>query len=286
VAPEPPAGTQLLPAAAAAVRAHSTLWPEVAVIAGSGLADLAAAMTDAVVVPYAAIPGWPPATVAGHAGELILGRLGGRPVVLARGRAHLYEGYTAAQVTFGVRLFHALGTRTLVVTNAAGGLNPAFRPGDVMVLTDHIFLPGMAGQNPLMGPNDEAVGPRFPVLRGAYDAALAELARVALVEVGLTVHDGVYAMVAGPSFETPAEARLLRAWGVDAVGMSTVPEVVVARHAGMRVLGLSLITNLVPQAQASAGEAVPAEVHAEVLAAGARAAAALGQALARIAAAA
>lgn len=274
--------TASLSAAASAIRSRYGLWPEVAVIAGSGLAGLSDRVTGAVTIPYADIPGWPPATVAGHAGELVLGRLGERLVAVARGRAHLYEGYSPAQVTFGVRLLNALGARVLVVTNAAGGLNPSFDPGDVMIIRDHLFLPGMVGLSPLVGANDDALGPRFPLMRGCYDARLADRARPALEAAGLVVRHGVYAMVAGPAFETPAEARFLRAAGADAVGMSTAPEVVVARHAGMRVLGLSLISNLVAQDLPVAQEAVPAEVHEEVLATGAAAAARLAAGLQRV----
>ncbi|MFN8423617.1 MAG: purine-nucleoside phosphorylase [Anaerolineae bacterium] len=265
-------------AAVAIVRSATALRPAIAIVAGSGLGGLDAAVTDAVRLPYARLPGWPVGRVAGHAGELVLGRLAGVDIALLRGRAHLYEGYSAAEVTFGVRCARALGARTLVVTNAAGGLNPDYAPGDVMVLRDHIFWPGRPGASPLRGPNDAAVGPRFPSMLRAYTPELREPARRALRAAGLATHEGVYAMVAGPSFETPAEARLLRLAGADAVGMSTCPEVVVAAHAGMRVVGLSAITNRVPLAEP---EAAPgADPHEEVLATGRRVADRMAAALA------
>lgn len=256
--------------------------PRIGVIAGSGLSSLAERLEEPLRLSYATIPGWPISTVAGHAGALVLGRLAGRSVVLAAGRAHLYEGYSPAETAFGVRVLGALGVATLVVTNAAGGLNPAYRPGDLMVIADHIYLPGMAGANPLAGPNDDRLGPRFPVIAGAYDPTLSERARQLGARLGFRTHAGVYAMVAGPSFETPAEARFLRAIGADAVGMSTAPEVVVARHAGMRVLGLSLISNLVPDRQPSGPTADGAALHAEVMAAGAAASERLGTLIAEL----
>ena len=264
-------------AARAVVAAASPRRPRVGVIAGSGLSDLDAALEDAVRLPYDALPGWPAATVLGHAGELALGRLGGIDVAIARGRAHLYEGRSPRDVTFGTRLLRALGVETLVVTNAAGGLNDAFAPGDVMVIRDHIFWPGLAGANPLVGPNDDAVGPRFPSLLDAYDPALRRAAAGCLADAGLTVREGVYAMVAGPSFETPAEARLLRLAGADAVGMSTCPEVIVARHGGLEVVGISVITNRVPLEPPAVP--VTADLHAEVLEAGRAAAGRLAIAL-------
>ena len=239
----------------AVIRRHTQLRPSVAIVAGSGLSGLAARVVGGIALPYHSLPGWPASTVAGHAGELVIGLLGGRTVAVALGRAHLYEGYTMGEVTYNVKVFHALGARTLVVTNAAGGLNRAYRAGDLMVMADHIFLPGMAGRNPLIGANDEALGPRFPGMVNAYDPALRQLARRLAADAGFTIHEGVYAMVGGPSFETPAEARLLHQFGADAVGMSTAPEAVVARHAGMRVLGLSLITNMVPLENAALGTA-------------------------------
>lgn len=226
------------------IRARAAQAPAVALILGSGLGELADEVRDAVSIPYAEIPHFARSTVPGHAGRLLLGKLAGVPVVVMQGRFHFYEGYTPRVLTLPVRVMGALGARTLLVTNAAGGLNPAYRPGDVMLISDHINLPGMAGANPLQGPNDTRLGERFPPLARAYDRGLRSLARAVAAGVSdLTLHEGVYVMVSGPSFETGAELRLLRALGADAVGMSTAPEVVVARHMGMRVLGFSLITN-------------------------------------------
>ncbi|MGH2495523.1 MAG: purine-nucleoside phosphorylase [Ktedonobacteraceae bacterium] len=247
--------------AAAAIRTHTTLKPAVGIILGSGLGDLANEVQDARAIPYAEIPHFLRSTVHGHAGRLLLGTLEGMPVVMMQGRFHFYEGYPLQAITLPVRVMHALGARTLIVTNAAGGLNPAYRPGDFMLIRDHINLPGMAGANPLMGPNDERFGDRFPALAHAYDAALRQLARDAAAQYANTkLHEGVYVMVSGPSYETGAELKFLRAMGADAVGMSTAPEVIVARHVGMRILGLSLITN------AATGDDTEQVNHAEVLA--------------------
>jgi purine-nucleoside phosphorylase len=247
--------------ARSAITAHGGPLPRVGMILGSGLGGLADELTDAVVVPYADIPGFPRSTVVGHRGELAIGRLAAQPVAVLRGRFHFYEGYTMQQVTFPVRVLHALGCDTLIVTNAAGGLRPDWAVGDLMRLTDQIFLPGVAGHHPLRGENDDRLGPRFPPMVGAFDAELARLAHEVADEQGTTLRNGVYAMVAGPSFESGAELRMLRIWGADAVGMSTAPEVVVARHMGMRVLGISLVTNL------ALPDGAPAN-HAEVLEAG------------------
>jgi purine-nucleoside phosphorylase len=206
-----------------------------------GLAEL---LNDPVAVPYADIPGMPTTTVQSHANRLVFGTLAGVPCVVMQGRAHFYEGHSMADATFGTRLLRALGIRVLVVTNASGGINPAFTAGDVMVITDHIFLPGMAGNHPLRGPNDDEIGERFPAIVGAYTPALRAIAEAHATAASLPWHFGVYAMVSGPSFETSAELRFLEVVGADAVGMSTCPEVVVARHAGIPVLGLSLIANL------------------------------------------
>jgi purine-nucleoside phosphorylase len=230
--------------AVSAIRLQTSLRPTVALVLGSGLGDLAAEVREAIALPYRDIPHFARSTVAGHAGRLLLGMLADVPVVVMQGRFHLYEGYTPQTLTFPVRVMHALGAEILLVTNAAGGLNPAYNPGDFMLLTDHINLPGLAGANPLVGPNDERLGERFPPLAHAYDADLRTLARTAATShPDLKLHEGIYAMVSGPSFETGAELRFLRLVGADAVGMSTASEVVVARHMGMRVLGLSLITN-------------------------------------------
>ena len=230
--------------AAAFIRARTSIQPEVALILGSGLGDLASEVREATAIPYEEIPHFARSTVIGHAGRLLLGTLADVPVVVMQGRFHFYEGYSPQVSTLPVRVMSALGARTLLVTNAAGGIDPAYRPGDFMLISDHINLPGLSGANPLLGPNDERFGERFPPLAKAYDAELRALARsVAATLPGLTLREGVYAMVGGPSYETGAELRFLRAVGADAVGMSTAPEVVVARHMGMRVLGISLITN-------------------------------------------
>jgi purine-nucleoside phosphorylase len=247
--------------ARSAITAHGGPLPRVGLILGSGLGGLADELTDAVVVPYADIPSFPRSTVVGHRGELAIGRLAAQPVAVLRGRFHFYEGYTMQQVTFPVRVLHALGCDTLIVTNAAGGLRPDWAVGDLMRLTDQIFLPGVAGHHPLRGENDDRLGPRFPPMVGAFDAELARLAHEVADEQGTTLRNGVYAMVSGPSFESGAELRMLRIWGADTVGMSTAPEVVVARHMGMRVLGISLVTNL------ALPDGAPAN-HAEVLEAG------------------
>jgi len=267
-------------AAARAVRGAAPLAPRLAILSGSGLAALADRLEEAVEVAFDRIPGWPDATAPGHRGALVLGRLGGVSTAIARGRAHLYEGHVPARLAFGVRVLHALGARTLIATNASGGLDPGLAPGDLMVIADHLFLPGLAGASPLRGPNDEGLGPRFPNMVDAYDPALRRLALALAPEVGLAAREGVYAMVAGPSFETPAEARMLRALGADAVGMSTAPEVVAARHLGMRCLGLSLVANRVALAPAEAGGGDLAQ---EVLAAGAAAAPQLAELVARLA---
>jgi purine-nucleoside phosphorylase len=229
--------------AVAYVRGKTPLQPEVAVILGSGLGVLADEIEDAVRIPYASIPHFPVSTVAGHAGMLVLGRLAHRRVVAMQGRIHLYEGRTPQELAFPIRVLRALGAEALVVTNAAGGLNPNFPAGAFMVIRDHIFLPGMAGLHPLIGPNDEQIGPRFPAMAGAYDQGLRFVAKEVAERLHIPLHEGVYVMVTGPSYETGAELTMLRAWGADAVGMSTAPEVVIARHAGMRVLGISCITN-------------------------------------------
>jgi purine-nucleoside phosphorylase len=230
--------------AAAIIRNRSRYQPTVGLVLGSGLSELANEVKFPDIIPTEQIPHWPVSTVAGHSGRLILGRLEEKVVMVVQGRAHFYEGYSMDQITLPVRVMHILGIQTLIVTNAAGGLNESFTPGDVMLIKDHINLPGMAGNNPLRGPNDSSVGPRFPDMTEAYNKPLQELARNTAVEAGFKLQEGTYAFVAGPSYETPAELRFLRMMGADAVGMSTVPSVLVARHAGMRVLGLSTITNM------------------------------------------
>jgi len=236
-------GYQAFEEAAASVRSRTRLQPEEALILGSGLGPLADALEDPDRIPYETIPNWPLSTVLGHSGELVVGRLESRPLIILRGRAHYYEGYAMPQVTFPVRVLQLLGVKTLILTNAAGAVNPAFTPGNLMLLTDHLNLLGMAGPNPLRGPNDERFGPRFPDMSQVYDLKLRALALQVAREEDLTLYQGVYVCLAGPSFETPADLRFLRAIGADAVGMSTVPEAIVARHGGLRVMAVSGISN-------------------------------------------
>jgi purine-nucleoside phosphorylase len=246
--------------ARAAIAARVTVTPRVALILGSGLGSLADELENATVVPYADVPGFPRSTVHGHRGELAVGRLSGQLVAVMRGRFHFYEGYTMQQVTFPVRVLRALGCDTLIVTNACGGLRPDWAVGDLMQIADQIFLPGMAGHHPLIGPNDERLGTRFPAMVDAFDQDLAAIAHAVAREQGTTLRSGTYFMLTGPTFESGAELRMCRAFA-DVVGMSTAPEVVVARHGGMRVLGISLVTNL------ALPDGSPAN-HEEVLAAG------------------
>jgi purine-nucleoside phosphorylase len=226
--------------AAEAVRAHAKARPDVGIILGTGLGGLAGEIAVATTVPYEEIPGFPLSTVESHAGRLLLGDLGGKPIIAMQGRFHRYEGYSLAQVTFPVRVLHALGAKTLIVSNACGGMHPLWAPGDLVLLADHINL---LGDNPLVGANDERLGPRFPDMSAPYDPALRDLARRAALELGITLREGTYVAVPGPNLETRAEYRMLRAIGADVVGMSTVPEVIVANHEGMRVLGISIITD-------------------------------------------
>lgn len=228
---------------AATITARTAHRPSVAIILGSGLGALADSVTDAVSIPYAELPNWPHSTVAGHSGRLVIGHLEGCTVMVMQGRNHFYEGQGMARVTYPIRVMQRLGIRTLIVTNAAGGLDPAYRPGDLMLIKDHINMPGLAGHNPLLGPNNDELGPRFPGLTNAYNRGLRQLARAVADDLNLLLHEGVYVYLSGPAFETPAEIRMLRMLGAHAVGMSTVPEVVVANHAGMRVLGISGISN-------------------------------------------
>lgn len=229
-------------AARDAIAARTTIRPRVGVILGSGLGALADELTDAVTIPYHDIPGFPASTVPGHRGELGIGTLAGQPVAVMRGRFHFYEGYTMQQVTFPVRVMRALGCDTLIATNACGGLHDDWPAGDIMLIEDHIFMPGMAGNTPLRGPNDDRLGPRFPPMVGAYDAELRAVALRVADAQGLKLRQGCYMMVSGPAFESSGELRLARAFA-DVVGMSTAPEVMVARHSGMRALGFSLVTN-------------------------------------------
>jgi len=228
---------------AAAVNALSDTRPVVGLTLGSGLGALADSVENRVVIPYSDLPYWPISTVEGHTGQLVLGVLEGKPVVVMQGRAHYYEGYSMPQIGLPVRVMQRLGIDVFIVTNAAGGVNPDFVPGDVMLITDHINLIGMAGATPLRGPNLDEFGPRFPDMGQPYDRQLADLARAIAAEAGINLREGVYVSLAGPSFESPADLRFLRTIGVDAVGMSTVPEVIVARHGGTKVLGLSGISN-------------------------------------------
>ncbi|MGQ9907444.1 MAG: purine-nucleoside phosphorylase [Candidatus Flexifilum sp.] len=230
-------------AAVEAIRARTDQPVEIGLVLGSGLGGLADALEGSVTIPYTEIPGFPVSTVHGHRGELVIGSLEGCQVVCQRGRAHFYEGYTPQQVTFPVRVMKLLGAHTLILTNAAGGVNTGYHVGDLMVVSDHINFVGIAGHNPLVGPNDDRFGPRFPAMSDAYDRALTRRALAAGREAGIPIHEGVYACVSGPNFETPAEIRMLRTIGADGVGMSTVHETLVARHMGMRVLALSGITN-------------------------------------------
>lgn len=257
------------------VRRRTNIVPRVALITGSGLASLADEVSQTTSIPSGDIPYLPESTVAGHPGELVVGILDGTPIVIQRGRIHFYEGYSMQRITLPVRVMQALGAETLLVTNAAGGLNPEFVAGDIMVIRDHINLVGMTGFNPLRGPNDPELGPQFPLMAGAYNPNLRHLAHQVGEEQRIPLRSGVYVSLAGPSFETPAELRFLQMIGGDAVGMSTAPEVIVARQGGMRVLGFSIISNLaLPdeiEAAVTTQHGHTAEVHDEVLEAGQRA---------------
>ena len=256
----------MLDEAVARIRQETGVEPRVGVVLGSGLGGLADALENRVEIPYAEIPGWPVSTAVGHAGVLVLGEVDGVPIVVMRGRAHLYEGIGADQAVFGVRVLGRLGVRTLVVTNAAGAINEAFRPGLLVLISDHVNL---QGTSPLVGPNDGSLGPRFPDMSDAYDPELRRLAHVAADRLGLELPEGVYAAWLGPQFETPAEIRFMRAVGGDLAGMSTVPEVIAARHMGIRCLGVSVVTNM-------AAGVLPEKIdHSAVLEVGARAAGSL-----------
>lgn len=230
--------------------------PRVAIVLGSGLGGVADAVEDRTEIPYSDIPHFPVSTVEGHDGELAVGSINGVEVVAMKGRFHFYEGYTMEQVTLPVRVFSLMGVRALVLTNAAGGANPDFAPGSLMIITDHINL---MGDNPLIGPNDNRFGPRFPDMTEVYSKDYIAAAREVAQETGVALAEGVYLALRGPSYETPAEVRMLRALGGDALGMSTVPEAIVARHSGLQVLGLSCITNT---AAGLAGQEIN---HAEVM---------------------
>ena len=250
--------------AVAVIRARTSLQPVVGLVLGSGLGGLAGRIQDQVAIPYHNIPGWPQSTVVGHSGQLVIGYLEGKVVVAQQGRAHFYEGYTLQQVTFPMRVMHFMGVEKVILTNAAGGVNKSYRTGDLMLLNDHINFVGMVGNNPLMGLNDDSIGTRFLGMAHTYDAELRAAAKKVAMAEGIQLHEGVYACLSGPNFETPAEIRMLRAIGADAVGMSTVHEALVARHAGMSVMACSGITN-------ECIDAVDAEMetnHEEVLDAG------------------
>lgn len=229
--------------AAAFVRSRIRQQPTIGLVLGSGLAGLADAVEDAETIATAEIPHWPHSTVSGHFGRLIIGRLEGQTVLVQQGRAHYYEGYSIQQVTLPIRVMQLFGLHSVIITNAAGAVNPDYAPGDVMLIEDQLNLIGMAGVSPLRGPNDSSLGPRFPDMSVPFDREWRALAIAAAAEIGLQLRRGVYCGLAGPSFESPAELRFLRLAGVDAVGMSTVSEVIVARHGGLRVLGLSGISN-------------------------------------------
>jgi purine-nucleoside phosphorylase len=237
-------------AAAEAVRQRVAVKPRFGVILGTGLGGLSEAIEGRTVVPYDEIPGFPVSTVASHAGEMVLGTIEGKPVVAMEGRFHCYEGYSAEEVALPVRVLRRLGVEILMISNAAGGMNPQYATGDIMIIEDHINLMGV---NPLIGRNDDRLGPRFPDMCAPYDRALIDLAGVLALEAGIRTHKGVYVAVTGPNLETRAEYRFLRTIGADAVGMSTVPEVIVGVHGGLRILGLSCITDLcLPDALAPA----------------------------------
>ncbi len=227
--------------AVASIQTRTNLTPTVGVILGSGLGAFASELEDAVEIPYADIPGWPVSTAIGHAGKLVFGKIGETVVAVQAGRAHLYEGYNMSQVTFGVRVLGKLGIKSLVLTNAAGGINKEYSQGALVLISDHINL---QGQNPLIGPNDESLGPRFPDMSDAYSRDYRAIAKQAAREIGSFLEEGVYAGLSGPNYETPAEIRYLRAIGADLVGMSTVPEVLVARHMGIRCVAISCVTNM------------------------------------------
>jgi len=220
---------------------RTALRPALGVVLGSGLGAFADELSQRTDIPYGEIPGWPGSTAVGHAGKLVFGALEGLPVVVMAGRAHLYEGYTPAQVTFGVRVLGRLGVRSMVFTNAAGGINLSLEQGGLVLISDHI---NMQGVNPLVGPNDDKIGPRFPDMSEAYARRYREIAKQAAMELCVPISEGVYAAMLGPSYETPAEIRYLRTIGADVVGMSTVLEVIAANHMGIQVLGISCVTNM------------------------------------------
>jgi purine-nucleoside phosphorylase len=252
--------------AVAAIRARTALVPRAAVVLGSGLGGFADRVEGAVEIPYGEIPGWPVSTALGHSGTLVLGTFAGVPLAVMKGRAHLYEGHPADRVVFGVRVLGRLGAGALVLTNACGGVRESLAPGDLVLVSDHLNL---QGTSPLVGPNDETLGPRFPDMSSAYDPELRVLARAAAARLRQPLSEGVYAAWLGPAFETPAEIRMIRVLGGDLVGMSTVPEVLAARHMGVRCLAISCVTNM-------AAGVLPEPIdHEQVLEIGGRASGAL-----------
>jgi purine-nucleoside phosphorylase len=228
--------------AAQVIKAKTHIQPKIGLILGSGLGDLADHVQNPVIIHFSDIPHFPVSTVPGHAGYMVIGELEGKKVMVMRGRIHFYEGYTMKQITFPVRLMKAVGVSTIILTNASGGINPNFSPGDLMLISDHINL---QGTNPLIGPNDDELGPRFPDMTNAYDKELQVLAEKVAAQEGIPIQKGVYAAVTGPNYETIAEIKYLSIIGVDAIGMSTVPEAIVAAHAGLKTLGLSCITDVI-----------------------------------------
>ena len=243
------------------LESRTPVRPTVGVVLGSGLGAFADELSERTDIPYAEIPGWPGSTAVGHAGKLVIGKLGELAVAVMAGRAHLYEGYTPAQVTFGVRVLGRLGVRSMVFTNAAGGIDLTLEQGGLVLISDHINLQGV---NPLTGPNDDSLGPRFPDMSEAYSRAYREAAKEVAMELCVPISEGVYAAMIGPSYETPAEIRYLRTIGADVVGMSTVLEAIVANHMGIKVLGISCVTNM-------AAGILPQKIHhEEVLATGAQ----------------
>jgi purine-nucleoside phosphorylase len=248
-------------AAVELIRSRTSLVPRAAVVLGSGLGAFAEELAGSTVIPYSEIPGWPASTAVGHAGKLALGTIGSTPIAVMAGRAHMYEGYTPEQVVFGVRVLAKLGVKSLVLTNAAGGINLTYSQGALVLISDHINL---MGRNPLVGPNDDSLGPRFPDMSDAYSVALREKANAAAAVLRVALHEGVYAALLGPSYETPAEIRFLRTIGADLVGMSTVPEVLAARHMGIECVAISCVTNM-------AAGILPQKInHEEVLETGAQ----------------
>ncbi len=266
-------GWEEIEESASLIRSQTGSRPSVLIITGSGLGTVADNVEGPQSLAYEAIPHFPSTSVEGHTGALVLGQLAGKEVAVMCGRVHFYEGHSLQSITFPVRVMHKLGIDAMIVTNAAGGLCEDMAAGDLMLITDHLNLVGMFGFNPLRGPNDPRLGPRFVDMSAAYDAGLRDLALAVADELAIELRQGTYVMSAGPTFETPADIKFLRLIGADAVGMSTVPEVIVARHEGIRVVGLSHISNVIPTAGAP-GEAASTDqggLHEEVLEAGARA---------------